>query len=108
MARHDRFEWDDAKAKANIRRHRVSFTDAMRVLSDEYSPDYHVEEFDATHSQDEDRYITAGSDPFAREIVLMIVWCDREGITRIISARAATRSERKAYEREIERRKNHP
>lgn len=106
MKRHDRFEWDAAKATANVRRHGVTFAQAMRVLADEFCDVFHIEEFDAEHSSDEDRYITIGSDPYARDIVLIIVWTDRSGVTRIISARLATRSERKAYETEIRRRQN--
>src|SRR5438270_13808573 len=104
MATHERFEWDDAKAEANVRRHSVTFAQAMRVLSDEQSAIFHVERFDEAHSEDEDRYVTAGSDPYARDLVLMIVWTDRDGVTRIISARAATRTERAAYEAEIQKR----
>jgi uncharacterized DUF497 family protein len=63
MAAHKWFEWNDAKAKANLRRHRVNFSDATRVLGDAYASDFHVEEYDAAHSEDEDRYVNTGSDP---------------------------------------------
>lgn len=108
MRRHSRFEWDATKAKANVRKHSVSFAQAMRVLGDELFAALHVEEFDVAHSEQEDRYITTGSDPHARDIVLAIVWTSRRGTTRIISARLATRAERNAYETEIEKKQNRP
>jgi uncharacterized DUF497 family protein len=105
---HHSFEWDESKAKANLRRHAVSFAQAMRVLGDPSWRLFHVERFDEAHSQGEDRYITIASDPYARDVVLVIVWTDRDAVTRIISARAATGAERNDYESEIQGRQNHP
>ena len=107
MRLHERFEWDANKARYNLRNHRVSFDDAATVLADERASDLHVEEFDATHSRAEERWITTGSHPADRRIVLRIAWTERADapgsalLTRIISARPATAAERRRYESEI-------
>ncbi len=103
--RHERFEWEKAKADANLRKHRISFEDAAAVLADRFGEQSHVTEFDAGHSRREDRWKTVGSWPFDRSKVFVIVWttrADESGmtVTRIISARPATRGERKEYKDE--------
>jgi uncharacterized protein len=108
MMRHTQFEWDAAKARSNAKKHGVRFEQAMRVLGDEFADRFHVEEADVEHSDEEDRYLTTGSDPYARDIVLIVSWTDRQGTTRIISARPVTRSERNDYEVEIQRRLDRP
>src|SRR5947209_17733270 len=103
MARlHQDFEWDEDKAAANPRKHDgVTFDDAARVLEDVDGDHYHVEELDRGHSDTEDRYITTAAHPDDRGIVLVFCWTDRsiedESVTRIISARVATRRERRLY-----------
>jgi len=74
---HERFEWDAAKAKANLRKHSVSFDDAAAVLADESGDRFQIEEYDDEHSMDEDRWITTASHPADRRIVLRIVWTPR-------------------------------
>ena len=105
MALHDNFEWDEDKARRNLKKHGVSFNDAAVVLADEDGERFHIEEFDQQHSADEDRYVTTASHPDDRTIVLIIAWTDRSTndsrITRIISARAATPAEGKRYAKEI-------
>ncbi len=105
MRLHTTFEWDEDKAKRNLKKHRVSFEDAARVLTDDEGDIYHIEEFDVEHSGDEERYITTSSHPDDRRIVLRVAWTDRSSdtdrITRIISARAASKREREAYAKEI-------
>jgi uncharacterized protein len=105
MLLHENFEWDEAKAQRNLKKHGVSFDDAALVLADENGDSFHVEEYDGSHSAGEDRYVTTASHPDDRAIVLIIAWTDRSTqdarITRIISARAATPAERKKYVREI-------
>jgi uncharacterized protein len=86
------FEWDDEKATLNERKHGVSFSEAMTIFGDPlaltgYAPD---------HSTDEDRYITMGHAITGR--LLIVSHTDREQRIRIISARDATRRERKDYE----------
>lgn len=105
MILHEHFEWDEAKAQKNLKKHRVCFDDAALVLSDEDGDLFHIEEYDRQHSAGEDRYITTASHPEDRSIVLVIAWTDRSTeqarITRIISARAAKAAERKRYVKEI-------
>lgn len=105
MRVHARFEWDARKADANKKKHSITFDDAARVLSDDEGDYFHVDEFDALHSDDERRYVTTASHPDCRDIVLRIAWTVRDArggqITRIISARIATRRERLNYAEEI-------
>jgi len=93
------FEWDVAKAKTNLRKHRVAFSEATTVLRDRLSITIH----DPDHSVNEDRYITIGTSIAGR--LLMVAHTDRGDRTRIISARELNRKEREAYENEIQKRK---
>ena len=86
------FEWDENKAESNERKHAVSFVDATTIFADTLS----VTGYDSKHSDDEDRYITVGQMDDGR--VLVVSHTDRSGVIRIISARVATRAERKDYE----------
>ena len=89
------FEWDNAKAKRNIAKHRVAFEEASTVFGDSLS----ITIDDPMHSSpDERRFITIGSS--YRGKILVVAHCDRADSIRIISARFATRKERKAYEEE--------
>src|SRR5260370_28436990 len=107
MRLHDNFEWDEDKARKNLKKHGVSFDDAALVLSDEEGEIFHVEEYDREHSTGEDRYVTTASHPGDRSIVLVMAWTDRSTehakVTRIISARAAKPAERRRYVKEIGR-----
>ena len=93
------FEWDIAKAATNLKKHRVSFSEATSVLRSSFS----ITIQDPDHSFDEERYITIGRSIANR--LLMVSHTDRGDRTRIISARELTRKEREAYENEIHRRK---
>ena len=105
MTLHENFEWDEIKAARNLKKHGVSFDDAALVLADEDADAWHVEEYDFEHSEREDRYVTTAAHPDDRRIVLVIAWTDRSTqnarVTRIISARPATRRERRGYAKEI-------
>jgi uncharacterized DUF497 family protein len=90
------FEWDPDKALSNLSRHGVSFEEAITVFSDPLS----LTIADPIHSIDEDRFIINGHSILARQIV--VVHTDRDDKIRLISARLATPSERKSYERENE------
>ena len=59
-------EWDDAKAEANLRKHGVSFTEAMTVFGDPLS----LTGYDPDHSDDEDRYITVGLSADGRLLIV--------------------------------------
>ena len=88
-----RFEWDPAKAKNNIRKHGVSFDEAVTVFKDPLAFIFD----DRTHSEQEQREIIIGVSALRRMVLVCFV--ERlEDIVRIISARAATRQEIKDYE----------
>ncbi len=87
-----RFEWDPKKAAANLRKHGVSFDEAATVFQDDLS----LSGDDPDHSLDEERNITFGVSSSGR--LLVVSHTGSEGRIRIISARLATRFERKLYE----------
>ena len=89
------FEWDPEKAQANLRKHGVTFTEAVSVFRNPLS----CSVFDPDHSSEEDRFITIGISRADR--ILVVAHTERRVSIRIISARKATRKERKAYEDEI-------
>ena len=86
------FEWDPEKAASNLKKHGVSFEEAATVFRDQLSLTF----YDPDHSVDEDRYITIGTSTDGRLII--VSHTDRDDHIRIISARNATRRERKMYE----------
>jgi uncharacterized DUF497 family protein len=86
------FEWDQDKAKRNLRKHGVSFEEASSVFGDPLA----LTIPDPLHSQEEDRFITLGESHRRRLVV--VASTDRGDKIRIISARVATRRERRDYE----------
>lgn len=86
------FEWDPAKAAANYRKHGVSFIDAATVFGDPLAYTFP----DPDHSRGEARWITFGMSK--GRLLLVIAHVERGYRIRIISAREATRHERKIYE----------
>ncbi len=87
-------EWDPAKAKSNLSKHGISFSDVEPAFYDEFAlstPD--------PFSKSEERFILVGRDALSR--VLTIVYTYRGEHIRVISARAATKAERKTYEQGI-------
>ena len=87
-----RFEWDDRKARTNVTTHGVSFREAGSVLGDPQS----VTVPDPLHSEREDRLITIGESLRGR--LLVVAHTERGDVIRIITARRASRRERKQYE----------
>ncbi len=88
-----RFEWDPAKAENNIRKHDVSFDEAVTVFKDPLAFIFD----DEAHSEEEHREIIIGMSALRRMILVCFV--ERlEDTVRIISARPATRQEIKDYE----------
>lgn len=83
--------WDPAKAEANVRKHGIRFADAEGVLFD---PNTLTEEDE--HLEGEQRFVSIGLDPVGR--LLVVVYTFRGEDIRLISARRATRQERRAYE----------
>lgn len=89
------YEWDPAKSAANVKKHRISFEEAASVFLDADALTF----WDPDHSDEEEREITIGRS--ARRRVLFVAHAARDGRIRIISARRATRQERRQYEEGI-------
>jgi uncharacterized protein len=87
-----KFEWNAAKAARNLKVHRVSFDDASTVFGDPLAGTIS----DSLHSQAERRSVTIGLAASGR--LLVVSHTDRGDAIRLISARPATRAERRAYE----------
>ena len=88
------FEWDPRKAKVNLAKHGVSFEEAMTVFGD-FARIFDDEE----HSEDEKREIIVGHS-IQQHLVLLSFTCVEDTI-RLLSARKATRRERKDYEENV-------
>jgi uncharacterized protein len=86
------FEWDFAKAALNLEKHGVSFSEAATVFNDALSTTFS----DPDHSIGESRYVIIGVSRFGH--LLVVSHTDRGAKIRIISARNATRQERRFYE----------
>ena len=86
------FEWDPRKAASNLAKHSVSFEEAATVFGD---PMGRIQD-DPRHSQEENRYVLLGVSETRR--LLAVMFADRGEAVRIISARQATRRERRNYE----------
>ncbi len=88
-----KFEWDAVKATSNKKKHGVSFEEAQSVFYDEFA----VQFFDEDNATAEERFLILGFSDEAR--LLIVCHCERDegSIIRIISARKATKTERKHY-----------
>ena len=89
------FEWDANKAKSNLAKHGVSFEEAATVFGDPLSTTIP----DPAHSQTEARFIILGRSYLGR--LLVVIHTERGDNIRVISARRASRRERKDYEEAI-------
>ena len=94
------FEWDPSKAKKNIKIHSVSFDEASTSFKDTLS----LTIYDSLHSNEEDRFILIGNS--YKNNLLVVVHTEKDDKIRIISARKATKNEKKQYE-ENSRRSSH-
>ncbi len=90
-----RFEWDERKDLANQRKHGISFREAETVFSDERA----LLLEDPDHSEGEDRFVLIGLSAALRALVVCHCYREKNEVIRLISARRATRSERKQYSR---------
>ena len=88
-----RFEWDSEKADRNLRKHRLAFDEAATVFADPLAAVF----ADELHSSTESREIIIGHSVLGRLLVVSFVQGSRSSV-RIISARMATRMERREYE----------
>ncbi len=86
------FEWDKSKAASNKRRHGVTFEEAATVFGDPLAAIFD----DPVHSKEEHREILIGHSD--RDRLLIISFTERDEAIRIISARRASKQERKDYE----------
>lgn len=86
------YEWDPIKRNTNLSKHGVDFIDAVLILEDELALTIEVDE----ESYKEKRFVTVGTDPEGR--VLTMVYTYRNDKIRIISARKASKSERRQYQ----------
>lgn len=91
------FEWDSNKAKKNLKIHGISFDEASTAFKDELS----LTIYDPLHSTEEDRFILMGLS--CKNRLLVVVHTEREDKIRIISARKATKKEKKDYEKNEKR-----
>jgi uncharacterized DUF497 family protein len=86
------FQWDSDKARSNLRKHHISFEEAVSAFYDPLS----ITIPDPDHSQGEQRFLLMGLS--SSHQLLVVSHTDRGESIRIISARMATRQERKFYE----------
>ena len=85
------FEWDEAKAKSNFKKHGIAFADATWVFRDVFAVD-NLDPF--VNASDESRFLITG---MVNTTVLTVVYTERGARTRIISARKATGNEERNY-----------
>jgi uncharacterized protein len=87
-----RFEWDPRKADSNLKKHGITFQEATTVFADALS----ITIADPDHSEGEARFLDLGLSH--RHRLVVVSYTERGKVIRIISARRASRSERKTYE----------
>jgi len=87
-----KFEWDEDKARSNLAKHGVTFEEATTVFMDPFAIIF----TDERHSRDELREIIIGHSQFGQ--LLLVSFTERSDAIRLISARKATRNERRTYE----------
>ena len=88
------FEWDPAKARSNFTKHGISFSDVEPAFYDQYAIS-----MPGPGASSEERFVLVGMDAIGR--VVVVVYTYRGNSIRIVSARAATKAERKTYEKGI-------
>ncbi len=86
------FEWDTGKAAANEAKHGTTFAEAATVFGDDRA----LSMADPKHSSEEQRFVLLGRS--ARGRLLVVCYTERSPRTRLISARPASRRERRQYE----------
>jgi uncharacterized DUF497 family protein len=86
------FAWDPKKDKANLRKHGVGFAEASTVFGDPLS----ITISDPNHATDEKRFVIIGLSSTQR--LLIVIHTVRQEQIRLISARPATKHERRSYE----------
>ena len=94
-----RFEWDENKDQINQEKHKISFEEAKTVFYDEEA----LLITDPDHSDEEDRFLLLGFSAEANMLVVVHCYRSNDSVIRIISARKATKNERKQYNDSLER-----
>ena len=99
-----KFEWDEKKNQANLKKHKISFDKAAYVFSDIEA----ITIFDNEHSEEEERWITIGS--IKNTDIIVVIHTERiknkKEYIRIISARKADKEETKEYYEALKGKKN--
>ena len=88
------FEWDNNKAEINKRNHKISFDEAQTVFFDYHS----IMKPDVEHSTAEERLLIIGTSN--KNQLVVVSYTERSDKIRLISARKATRNERRQYEKD--------
>ena len=88
-----RFEWDEAKAAANLKKHGIDFAEASTAFADDRAKII----ADPDHSEDEDRFVLLGLSAHLNLLVVCHCYRHENDTIRIISARKATRAESRLY-----------
>lgn len=86
------FEWDEDKAKENLKKHKIDFNEGATIFHDPLVATLP----DPDHSEDEERHLSIGTSVKGR--LLVVIHTEREEKTRLISCRKATPTERSIYE----------
>ena len=90
------FDWDDAKAASNLRKHQVRFEDAMTVFNDSLN----MTRFDDEHSESEERWVTIGLVDGGTLLLVVHTYSPIDALhvlVRLISARRPTKREAQQY-----------
>ncbi|HCJ06953.1 MAG: BrnT family toxin [Lachnospiraceae bacterium] len=89
-----KFEWDDHKNDINKKKHGLSFEEAIEVFGDENAILFD----DPDHSIEEDRFLIIGAIRSAKICIVSHCYRDNDNVIRLISAREATKSEKRVYQ----------
>ncbi len=90
-----KFEWNEEKNQANIKKHGVPLKSGAAVFDDYYR----LEQHDGREDYGEDRFVTIGMNEFSKILYVVYTIRDNDKITRLISVRKAERSEQRLYEK---------
>lgn len=88
-----KFDWDDKKANLNLKKHKISFKEALTVFFDPLAK----LAIDPDHAEVENRMILIGHSQASNLLFVVHIYKDNEDVIRIISARKATKKEKKDY-----------
>ena len=94
-----KFQWDDNKNRINQKKHGISFEEAQSVFFDENALMIH----DPDHSEEEERFLLLGMSANLRMLIVCHCYRDEDSVIRIISARNATSTEKRQYNKRLRR-----